>query len=564
MLNPLRHMVVTCVALLLLMTLSRPAAATDVPSKKFIQLGWDIPNTAFLRTQCQEMEASAPFDGVIFSVEYTDDQARTWSSLQAWDTQPWQRAWLQSAVDDLHACQFTKFTDNFLRVNVSPGNLDWGDDAGWTVLSEKIADFAWLAKQGKAKGLAVDFESYRGKQFQFDPSKPQSFAKTAALVRRRGAELIRGIAHEFPDAVVLGLWLNSVNFRVAESTDPETLLAVEAYGLLPAFINGMLDALPPMMTLVDGCEFGYYYDGIEEYLRAAAKIRSWSGPASRLVAPENRTKWRAQGQVGFGFYLDMYLNKPGNRFYFGPKPGGTRLERLRDNLAAARSATDQYVWIFGEQAHWWKVNSSPWVKEKLKMTVGQGKHWEEAMPRLTEVITQVKDPVTAAWKSVNERRQRNSARNLVRNADFLDKNLLTGLPTHFGTWQAKSSHGEFLWDGHVGDGAVRITDVRRGSVVQKVPVQAGQRYFVEASSRTQGNGVPSLTIRWQRTDGTWMGGEADATFVFPPGQDQWQQASGFVDVPRGATQLVLLLSVASQLSEDDTCWFDNVRVQLVE
>ena len=43
-------------------------AAAEVPRKKFIEVGWDIPDTAFLRQHWQEMERTAPFDGVNFYV----------------------------------------------------------------------------------------------------------------------------------------------------------------------------------------------------------------------------------------------------------------------------------------------------------------------------------------------------------------------------------------------------------------------------------------------------------------------------------------------------------------
>lgn len=385
----MRTTLIILVTCLWLMVGGRPADAEPV-AKKFIQLGWDIPNTTFLREHAQEMEAAAPFDGVMFKVEVKDDEGQVRSSAAAWDTQAWKREWLASALSDLQNSQFTKFTDNFLRINASPGNLDWSDDASWDALAKKMGMFAWLAKQGSIKGLVLDFESYGERQFYFRPRPDWSFATAAAFARRRGAAVMRGIASEFPDAVVLGLWLNSANFKAGESEDPEEILKRGRYGLLPAFINGLLDALPPSMILVDGCEFGYYYDGAEEYQRAAAKIRSQDGPSARLVAPENRDKWQTQVKAGFGFYLDMYLNSPGNRFYFGPKPGGTRLDRLRENLAAAHAAADQYVWLFGEQSRWWNVDYPPTVSETVKRSVGQGRRWEDALPGLTATITNIK------------------------------------------------------------------------------------------------------------------------------------------------------------------------------
>ena len=103
--------------------------------------------------------------------------------------------------------------------------------------------------------------------------------------------------------------------------------------LLPAFIDGMLDALPPGMILVNGCENGYCMDSAEAYLQAAREMRSWHCAGVRLVSPQNRAKYRQQVQAGFGFYLDMYLNPEGNHYYFPPLNGSVdrAAERHRAN-----------------------------------------------------------------------------------------------------------------------------------------------------------------------------------------------------------------------------------------
>jgi len=81
-------------------------------------------------------------------------------------------------------------------------------------------------------------------------------------------------------------------------------------------------------------------------------MRLWNGGAIRLVSPANRPKYRQQVQAGFGFYLDMFLSEATNHYYRGPL-NGSRLARLQRNLAWARDATDEYVWIYGEQSRWW-------------------------------------------------------------------------------------------------------------------------------------------------------------------------------------------------------------------
>jgi hypothetical protein len=72
------------------------------------------------------------------------------------------------------------------------------------------------------------------------------------------------VAREFPDAVLLALWLNSANLRAGELATPETILASGEYGLLPAFIDGMLVILlivSGQRTSGDAC----WFDNLELY-----------------------------------------------------------------------------------------------------------------------------------------------------------------------------------------------------------------------------------------------------------------------------------------------------------
>jgi hypothetical protein len=398
-LNPFcwRHRVCRGLFTLAALTQALAADGAAVPRKKFIELGWDIPSTTVLREHWREMEQTTPFDGVMFKIETRDDQGQALGSEAIWDGRPWKRTWLAPAQADLKSCRFVRFTDNFLRFNATPGNLDWADDAGWGALADKAGHCAWLMKAAGGKGLAIDFESYGANQFKFEASKGRAFADTSVLARKRGAQFVQAVAGEFPNAVLLTLWMNSINLKAGSSDAPETLLASSGYGLPPAFIDGMLDAAPPVMVLVDGCENGYYMDSAEEYLRASHEMRSWNGAAMRLVSPANRPKYRQQVQAGFGFYLDMFLNNATSPHYRGPL-NGSRLARLERNLTFARDAADEYVWVYGEQCRWWGKPLD------VPTSVGQGRLWEEALPGITRAIAYVRDPVRAAQDEIDRLR----------------------------------------------------------------------------------------------------------------------------------------------------------------
>ena len=539
----------------------RDSAKPEVTGKKhLVELGWDIPNTDFMRRNYESMEADAPFEGVIFKLEARNAEDKTVSSEWAWDATPWKKDWFLQSVDDLKQCRFQRFKHNFIRFNASPGDLDWADDAGWSALANKLAVTAWVACQGGAKGIAPDFESYGKRQFGYDATSGRSYEETAALARKRGAQFVSAIAGEYPDAVLLPLWLNSINIQSGRSDSPDELLAAAPYGLLPAFVNGMLDALPPGMIIVDGCENGYYMNSREEYLAAAHEMRSWNGAAVNLVAPENREKYRRQVQAGFGFYLDMFLNE-GGTFYFPPLDG-SRLKRLHRNLSAAIEAADEYVWVYGEQSRWWNAPASnEGLENRLKDTVGKGRHWEKALPGVTRMIRWAQDPLAAGRDEVRA----DSARvNLVPNPQFAEKPQTEGaVPPTYIPWQDTGSAGTFTWDPSVGDGSGRAADVRRGTLMQRYPVEPGQVFFVECDCLKKGAGRTDLMIRWQKSDDSWTRWHDDVTFNFKPTGRmenglEWMHAEGVVTVPEDVGLFVILLDVIGQLSDEDVCWFDNV------
>jgi len=150
-----------------------------------------------------------------------------------------------------------------------------------------------------------------------------------------------------------------------------------AYGLLPGFVNGWLDAAPPTLTFVDGCEQAYRYNSRLDYLTGANLVRN---KCLRLVAPENRYKYRAQVQVGFGVYLDP----PDSNRYIDPG-AQTPVQRLAENVAAALDAADEYVWIYGEKASWFP--SPHPLADKVR--------WPEKMPGIEQALRLAADPVGA-------------------------------------------------------------------------------------------------------------------------------------------------------------------------
>jgi hypothetical protein len=375
--------------------------------------------------------------------------------------------------------------------------------------------------------------------------------------------------------------MNSVVASAASHRNPRQALAALGYGLYPAFIDGWLDAVPPAMTLVDGCESAYRYNSEQEYLQAAVGIK---GACQNLVSPENRAKYRAQVQVSYGIYLDAYWNPPGSPWYVDGK-GGSRVERLGVNVRTALRVADEYVWVYGEKFRWWPTPNKS-VREQT---------WDEALPGCERALGFARDSVAFARSRVAELEKAGKLVNLARNGDF-GSDKAAGAegsaivwkegrpPAGWSAWQSDSSKGTFTWDRETdastkrsaqaqegaaqattasaaaAKGAARAAGVAEGCFVQRYNVQPGERYAVRAVRKMAGKGEASIRVRWQTSDSKWTAESLDV-LVFADGpRDQWREMFGVVEVPEGAGQLVILLGVRGQATPDDVAWFDDVAV----
>jgi len=484
----------------------------------------------------------------------------------------WRREWFAPCVANLTACRFKRFTDNFIQVGANPGNVDFFDDAGWKNIVEHWRIAAWAAKQSGFKGLLFDPEPYTRPFAQFRyAAQPQrgkhSFEQYAARARRRGREVMQAVAKEYPDLTILCYFMNIVCSRAAAHPDPKAALSTETYGLYPAFIDGWLDAAGPGVKFVDGCEWGYRFNSVEEFLEAAVAIK---GACQRLVSPTNRAKYRSQVQAGFGLYLDAYWNPKDSKWsaWYIDGKGGPRVERLRINTATALRVSDEYVWFWGEKFRWWPTPNA---------SVG-AKGWPEALPGCEKALRYARDPDAYGRAEIERLRAAGRLTNLARNGDFgsvkvadegrRDIEWKPGRPpAGWGAWQEAGSKGTFTWDreaGSAGKGSARAAGVRNGCFVQSHAVKGGRRYAVRALRKRTGAGRAWVRIRWKDAEGKWTAEARDRLIYAAGSAGIWREVFGVVEVPESAGVLVILLGVAGQSGEGDVVRFDDVELCRIE
>ena len=544
--------------------------------KKLIATGWDQPDSQRLPEISAEIE-KRPFDGVVVQAIGAGDKKQPVSFGSAFGNQEWKREWFQPAVDRIKAARFHRPIDNFIMLNANPGNVDWFDDAGWRNIVEHWRIAAWVAKQSGCKGILFDPEPYAPPHAQFSYSaQPErdrhTFDDYWAKARQRGREAVQAVAGEYPDATLFCYFMNSINATATGQPDPRRVLRSQGYGLYPAFIDGWLDAAPPTITFVDGCESAYLFNSRQQFLEAGAQIK---GPCQELVSPENRAKYRAQVQTGFGIYLDAYTNPKGSPWYIDGQ-GGPRVERLRANVQNALYVADEYVWVYGEKFRWWPTPGQRVRKET----------WPEALPGCEGALGFARDPVDYGRVEIARLKEGGKLVNLARNGDFSSDRAksLDGVeekyaegrpPAGWGTWQDGKSKGTFTWDrqvdagggaggGTMAKGSARAAGVAGGCFIQSYRVKPGERYAVAALRRIEGRGDAGIRVRWQTADGRWIAEHLDKMIFVqgtaPSSPSQWFKLFGVVEVPERVGRLVILLGVSGQASPQDAAWYDNVEL----
>ncbi|OAI55979.1 hypothetical protein AYO47_02350, partial [Planctomyces sp. SCGC AG-212-M04] len=314
--------------------------------KKLIEWGWDEPDTAFMRTNIEKME-QFPFDGLVFHAKTDKGANLAW---EVWGDKRFSEVDFRQAVDDLKATKFNRFTDRFLRVNVTPGKVDWFDDEAWASVLNNFGVAARVAKEGGCKGFMFDTEQYDGAVTLFDyrQQKGKTFAECQAKVRQRGQEWIKAVNKEFADITILLTFGYEMSFRGDEKPGDRS---TAQYGLLADFLDGVLEGCAKETVLVDAWEFSYPYKEREQFQKAYETITK-----KALEQTGVREKYASQVKAGFGLWMDHRRKEwdvaDFSKNYFSPAEFETAVR-------SAMEISDEYVWIYTERPRWWTNEMLP-------------------------------------------------------------------------------------------------------------------------------------------------------------------------------------------------------------
>jgi len=329
-----------------------PSNLSEKPPKKLIEFGWDEPSTSFIRDHISEMEKTA-FDGTIFHVNYKKPDGSmgnfTW---ECWGNKAFTIDELKSAIDDLKNTKFSTFTDNFLRFNVSPGDVDWFDDFSAIINNAKLA--SKFAKETKIKGILFDIEQYTSQLFNYSKQRDcatKSWEQYADQVRKRGREIMEAFQSEYPDITIFLTFGYCLPW--AEMGGKRNLSEV-SYGLLAPLLDGMLDSALPNVKIVDGYELAYSYKDVSKF---DVGYKMMSEDVLPIVHADHK-KYRSIFSFGFGIWMDCNWREKGwhtddfSKNFYTP-------EEFEKTVATAIKTADEYVWIYTETPRWWTDAGKP-------------------------------------------------------------------------------------------------------------------------------------------------------------------------------------------------------------
>lgn len=338
------------------------AAAGHAPlplDKKLIEYGWDVPFPDFIRDNIATMERR-PFDGLIFKLR---------GGGKALEPIRWEPSQFNPDLEAVRAIRWGRFTDNFVIIWAA-SNQDWFDDAHWEIIASNLALMARVAKEAGCVGVCFDAEPYGQNPWSYQEAAhkdTRTFAEYEAVARKRGAEFVQAVERELPDPRLLTFFqLSYFNDLCRPMPDEEraAALSTRGYALLPAFLNGMLDAAGPRLQVIDGNENAYYYTDASQYLSVYHLITQ---RGLYMVDPALHEKYRAQVQVGQALYVDQYFGIRSQRVLGHAMTPEERAKWFEHNAYWAMYTTDQYVWCYSERMNWWTdTDVPPGAEEALR------------------------------------------------------------------------------------------------------------------------------------------------------------------------------------------------------
>lgn len=328
--------------------------------KRLLQMGWQTPP---LQQMPQYLTAAqhTPFDGLILSVESPHHSAGLGWTI--FSEVPVDKAELETLGTWYGRLHWGRLTDNFLRVTVSPGVIDWYDD--FDAVIGNFEAMARLARQLGFRGIMLDTEQYGDITLFSYPHRKYKNLYTYEEYRtqafRRGRQIMRALNRAYPGITVLYTYGMTMGSQRGAAFDGSR----HGYGLMIPFIEGMIRAADEHTVLVDAFEGSYQYKNETEFLAAYQLIKGYTRDFAR-----DPRRYAQKMQAGFGLWLDHNCGS-GQGLQPGGCSAGFTPASFSSSVDMALRYSDRYVWVYSQSVNWFTGEGMPPDWATVLPTIGQ-------------------------------------------------------------------------------------------------------------------------------------------------------------------------------------------------
>ena len=518
------------------------ATVPDVVQKKYISFGWEFKHATpeQLLSNADKLRGKA-MDGVGIYLSATNSKGQLLRFVCKGDK--WEREPFKSQMPALRQIAKTKgLSESFIVGFSAPETrFAWTDDARWDNLANSMSVLGWICRESGIKGVSNDTEDYY-KQMQYYrlPDDPE-WEELVKIARRRGKQVFGALFKEKPDIRLLFYWALTIDRDYFTTTDVKGFMKSKG-DLWPAFFDGILDAMPPEATIIDGDEHAYSYEArLRGYHKSYFNQRTI---CPLLVSPENRARYLRQAQVSFGVYLDAYVNESGP-WYFGPE-NGSRTRHLRRNLRDATDLATEFVWFWGERnvtVHWDGIRLDNRVSRRDKT-------WNDAIPGLDAMMLGCKDRDGGVSRRMEELQREGKLEDLVSNPGC-KADRRSPYPSPYSYWHAAIDTNTVFFidknEGCASSPSLAIKGTKSGVILlEKTNASPGEVYVVDVS--VKGESIKAKIAFKQ--GGDWQRGTEDVGFIFGEADSRgWRNGRAVVAMPLGTDAFDLI--IGSRVRSDD-------------
>ena len=352
-----------------------------------LSYSWSSPDTKYLHDNVVRMEKN-PFDGVAVQVGYPRLDKGSVASNNDRDNLGWRvfskhrlhdprytRDLTAPAIRDLTTTPFARYRSNYavlVSYMTEPPTMDWFDDAWCANVAANAGLIATVAKEGGCEGILFDPEEYgcafwSWPKLSEDPLyQHRTYAEVRAKVRQRGAEFVRAINAAYPAVRILSLhaWDTAMRYDCSRRVTQQLLPEV-GYGLLPAFLDGMLEGSDDRTVIIDGVETSYWVDALPDFIDKANAVRE---ECIELSAVPHL--FRRKVRVGFALYLDRDHHSGRPWYSTDLAKNHWTPQRLASVVGNALAAGDGFVWIYSETATWLRDSEEAQIDTDIPQPAG--------------------------------------------------------------------------------------------------------------------------------------------------------------------------------------------------